>query len=178
VEARRRGLGTAAVRTVVVLGDGAHWIWERVRPFLCLPGVEVVEIVDIYHAYQYLWAVGNALYGTGSLEAAAWVAPLKEQLSRHGAAPILTALAALAPSTEEAVRAIADAQTYFTGLSAVCRAAVSDWLGSGGECLQGPSGSTAQAGRHALGRPREPSHRQSTRLAALRALGGLLADAP
>ena len=118
VEARRRGLGTAAVRTVVVLGDGAHWIWERVRPFLCLPGVEVVEIVDIYHAYQYLWAVGNALYGTGSLEAAAWVAPLKEQLSRHGAAPILTALAALAPSTEEAVRAIADAQTYFTGNAA------------------------------------------------------------
>ena len=87
VEALRRGLGTAAVRTVVVLGDGARWIWPRARAFLGLPGVEVVEIVDIYHAYTYLWAVGHALYGMGSPGAAAWVEPLKEHLYTQGAAP-------------------------------------------------------------------------------------------
>lgn len=114
VEAQRRGLGTAAVRTVVVVGDGALWIWERAGAFLGLPGVEVVEIVDIFHAYGYLWAVGNALFGAGSLPAAAWVEPLKDQLYRCGAAPVLTALAALTPTTEEAATAIADAQTYFT----------------------------------------------------------------
>jgi len=112
VEARRRGLGTPAVRSVVVLGDGAHWIWDRARAFLGLPGVEVVEIVDIYHAYGYLWAVGNALYGAGSLRAAAWVEPLKDQLYLHGAAPVLAALTALAPTTEEALNARTDAQTY------------------------------------------------------------------
>jgi len=37
VEALRRGLGTPAVRTVVVLADGARWIWERARAFLGLP---------------------------------------------------------------------------------------------------------------------------------------------
>jgi len=117
VEALRRGLGTAAVRTVVVLADGARWIWERARAFLGLPGVEVVEIVDLYNAYGYLWAVGNALHGAGSLRAAAWVAPLKEQLYLHGAAPVLAALAALAalaPTTEEVTGAIDDARTYFT----------------------------------------------------------------
>ncbi len=114
VEARRRGLGTPAVRTVVVLGDGARWIWDRARAFLGLPGVEVVEIVDIYHAYGYLWAVGNALYGAGSLRAAAWVEPLKDQLYLHGAALVLAALAALEPTTVEAVQAIDDARTYFT----------------------------------------------------------------
>jgi len=114
VEALRRGLGTPAVRTVVVLADGARWIWERARAFLGLPGVEVVEIADIYHAYSYLWAVGNALHGAGSLRAAAWVEPLKDHLYLHGAAPVLTALAALAPTTEEALTAINDAQTYFT----------------------------------------------------------------
>ncbi len=114
VEALRRGLGTPAVRTVVVLGDGAHWIWDRARAFVGLPRVEVVEIVDIYHAYGYLWAVGNALYGAGSLRAAAWVEPLKDQLYLHGAAPVLTALAALTPTTEEALNARTDAQTYFT----------------------------------------------------------------
>ena len=114
VEARRRGLGTPSVRTVVVLADGARWIWERARAFLGLPGVEVVEIADIYHAYSYLWAAGNALHGAGTLRAAAWVEPLKDQLYLHGAAPILAALAALEPTTAEAVQAIDDAQTYFT----------------------------------------------------------------
>lgn len=114
VEARRRGLGTPAVRTVVVLSDGARWIWERVRAFLGLPGVEVVEIVDIYHAYGYLWAVGHALFGAGSPQATAWVEPLKQQLYRYGAAPILTVLAALTPPTAEAVQTLEEARTYFT----------------------------------------------------------------
>ncbi len=110
VEAVRRGLGTPAVRTVVVRADGARWIWERARAFLGLPGVEVVEIADIYHAYSYLWAVGNALHGAGSLRAAAWVEPLKDQLYQHGATPVLTALAALRPTTAEAVQAICKIQ--------------------------------------------------------------------
>ena len=118
--ARRRGLGPPAVRTVVGLGDGAHWIWARARAFLGLPGVEVVEIVDIFHAYGYLWAVGNALFGAGSLRAPAWVEPLKDQLYEQGAAPVLAALATLAPTaeTEAAAQAIADAQTYVTGHAA------------------------------------------------------------
>jgi len=87
VEALRRGLGTPVVRTVVVLGDGAHWIWDRARAFLGLPGVEVVEIVDIYHAYGYLWAVGNATFGAGTLRAAAWVESLKDQLYAAGSRP-------------------------------------------------------------------------------------------
>jgi len=114
VEALRRGLGTPAVRSVVVRADGARWIWERARAFLGLPGVEVVEIADIYHAYGYLWAVGHALYGAGSLRATAWVAALKDQLYRHGALPVLAALAALEPTTAEALTAIDDARTYFT----------------------------------------------------------------
>jgi len=41
-----------------------------------------------------------------------------------------------------------------------------------------PGGSAAQTGRHALGCPRQSSHRQPARRAALGALGGLLADPP
>ena len=79
VEACRRGLGTPAVHTVVALGDGAEWIWRHARAFLALPGVELVEIIDLYHAYEYLWAVGNAVFGEGTA-AAAWVEPLKTRL--------------------------------------------------------------------------------------------------
>jgi hypothetical protein len=113
-EACRRGLGTPAVQTVIVLGDGAEWIWQRARHFLGCKGVEVVEIVDIYHAYAYLWSVGNAVFGTGSAQAAGWVEPLKDRLYEQGAAPILTALAALSPQTEEATEAVRLATGYFT----------------------------------------------------------------
>jgi len=184
VEALRRGLGPPAVRTVVVLADGARWIWERARAFLGLPGVEVVEIVDIYHAYGYLWAVGNALHGAGSLRAAAWVEPLKDQLYQHGAVPVLAALAALEPTTAEAVQAIDDARTYVTR-----NAARMDYprfiarhlpIGSGAvesSCKCVVEARLKQAG-HALGRPRQPGHRQPARPAPLGTLGDLLAGPP
>ncbi len=96
VEACRRGLGTAAVRTVVALGDGAEWIWRHARAFLALPGVELVEIIDLSHAYEYLWAVGNAVFGAETAAAAAWVEPLKTRLYTEGPAPLHAALGALA----------------------------------------------------------------------------------
>ncbi len=96
VEACRRGLGTPAVRTVVAHGDGAEWIWRHARAFLALPGVELVEIIDLYHAYEYLWAVGNAVFGAETAAAAAWVDPLKTRLYTEGAAPLHAALTTLA----------------------------------------------------------------------------------
>ncbi|HKC76299.1 MAG TPA: hypothetical protein VKF37_19170 [Chloroflexota bacterium] len=58
VQACRGGLGRAT-RRVVVLGDGAEWIWKRAAQFVGGPSVEVIEIVDINHAYDHLWAVGR-----------------------------------------------------------------------------------------------------------------------
>jgi hypothetical protein len=110
-EACRRGLGTPLVRTVVVLGDGAEWIWHSARAFLGLPGVDLVEIIDLYHAYEYLWAVGNAVFGAETAAAAAWVEPLKTRLYTEGAAPLRAALEALAstegPSAEDSAPATA-----------------------------------------------------------------------
>ncbi len=113
-EACRRGLGTPAVRTVVMLGDGAEWIWRRAAHFLGVGGTEVVEIVDIYHAYEYLWDVGNAVFGAGSAAASAWVQPLKGHLYEQGAAPVLAALAALTPETDAAAEVVRVARGYVT----------------------------------------------------------------
>ncbi len=96
VEACRRGLGTPAVHTVVLIADGADWIWRSGRAFLGLPGVEMVEILDPYHVYEYLWMIGNAVFGVGTAAARAWVEPLKTRLYAEGAAPVQAALATLA----------------------------------------------------------------------------------
>jgi hypothetical protein len=113
-EACRRGLGTRAVSLVVVLGDGAEWIWRHARQFLDIDGVQVVEIVDIFHAFEHLWQVGGAVYGTGSAEAAAWVKPLKRELVEHGARPVLQALGKLVPENEEGAEEMRKALGYFT----------------------------------------------------------------
>jgi hypothetical protein len=102
VAACQRGLGTPGLALVVVLGDGADWIWRYAWQFLGRRGVEVVEIVDIFHAWEHLWTVANAVFGGGTPRAAAWVEPLKIRLLDTGPAPILAALADLtsvAPDT-------------------------------------------------------------------------------
>jgi len=116
VAACQRGLGTPGLALVVVLGDGADWIWRYARQFLGRRGVEVVEIVDVFHAWGHLWTVGNAVFGAGTPQAAAWVEPLKIRLLTAGPAPILAALRALTPAAtrDTAAEELRKAQGYFT----------------------------------------------------------------
>ena len=90
---------------MVLLGDGADWIWRYGRQCLARKGVELVEIVDLYHAVEHLWTVAHAVFGAGSPQAVAWVAPLKRALQTDGVGPVLAALAALAPVAETAAAA-------------------------------------------------------------------------
>jgi hypothetical protein len=62
--------GTRAdLRSVLVLGDGAKWIWEHIA---ALFGSERTEIVDWYHATEHLWTAAKALYGEDTPETRAW----------------------------------------------------------------------------------------------------------
>jgi len=39
--------------------------------FLALPAVEVIAIIDLYDAYEYLWGVATAVFGANTAVAAA-----------------------------------------------------------------------------------------------------------
>lgn len=116
VAACQRGLGAPELALVVVLGDGADWIWRYARQFLGRRGIEVVEIVDVFHAWGHLWTVANAVFGAGTARASAWAEPLKGRLLDSGPAPILAALADLAPeaTTDHAASEVRKAVGYFT----------------------------------------------------------------
>jgi hypothetical protein len=114
VEACRRGLGTAMVMMVVLLGDGADWIWRYGRTFLAVAGVKLVEIVDIYHAFQHLAVVAKAVFGEGSPQGGEWLEPLKRDLEAEGPGPILGALATLNAESECAREEVRKAIGYFT----------------------------------------------------------------
>ncbi len=113
-EACRRGLGNLAVVLVVVLGDGADWIWRYARQFVAIGSVRVVEIVDIFHAFEHLWTVANAVFGAGSAEAAEWAKPLQRKLEEEGVKPVLEALGQLEAGEEAAAKEVSKALAYFT----------------------------------------------------------------
>ena len=64
VEMSRRSAHLAAL-VLVILGDGAHWIWDRVSN-LAEPGQKVWQILDFWHACDHLGTIGKVLYGEGS----------------------------------------------------------------------------------------------------------------
>lgn len=66
--AMRCGLETTD--EVILLGDGAAWIWEHIAGVL---GERTICITDWYHVMEHVWACGNLLHGQGTAEATAWV---------------------------------------------------------------------------------------------------------
>jgi len=90
-EALVRGLGQA--RQVLVVADGAVWIWNLVQDRF----PEASQRLDLYHADEHLWAVAHELYGHGTPEARAWVAPLLQQVRDDQTAAVITTLTQLKP---------------------------------------------------------------------------------
>lgn len=73
-------LGLHRAKTLLVIADGAHWIWKGVREHFSSLGVELVEILDYWHAVEHLWEFSRARFGQGTQAATAWVAARKDQL--------------------------------------------------------------------------------------------------
>ena len=87
-EALRRGLHQA--ETVLVLADGAVWIWNLVGDRFA----RAVQRLDLYHAKEHLWALAGELFGRGSAEAEAWVRPYLNGLKdrENGAVELIGSL--------------------------------------------------------------------------------------
>jgi hypothetical protein len=84
----RTGPGLAVLRPVVVLGDGAPWIWHLAAAHFG----ERTEIVDFYHAAEHVWTIAHTLWGTGSAAATSWARARVHELRAHGGAAVLAAL--------------------------------------------------------------------------------------
>jgi len=62
--------GLESAVEVVLLGDGAAWIWEQVAGVL---GEHTICITDWYHVMEHLWACGKALHGQDTPQTTQWV---------------------------------------------------------------------------------------------------------
>lgn len=59
----------AAAAEVIVLADGARWIWTMVEDLV----PQAIQILDFSHAKHYLWEAGKQIYGEGSAFVRPWV---------------------------------------------------------------------------------------------------------
>ncbi len=103
-EAAQRGVLEAD--EVVVLGDGAHWIWNLADQYF--PGA--VQILDWYHASEYVFSAAQAIYGEGSDLAKRWAAEQLERLWDGKVAEVITTL----QEHLSAGRAVEETLTYYS----------------------------------------------------------------
>jgi len=89
--------GLKQAKQVVVLGDGAPWIWNLAAEHF--PGA--VQIVDLYHAKEHVWDVAHAVFGHGTAVGMAWVTTACSLLEAGQIADLVSAIAALPPIPPE-----------------------------------------------------------------------------
>lgn len=105
--------GFSRSQQVVVLGDGAPWLWRLVEEHF----PDAVQIVDIWHAKQHVWDVAQAVFGRSSPEGVAWAKQACDWLV-HGQIETLIkalpALPAVAPPPGQSKSVPEQAIGYFT----------------------------------------------------------------
>lgn len=95
--ARLRELGWLGTQTVVVIiGDGADWIWKRATmfPHRC-------EILDFWHAVEHAWEFARLCYGEGSRQADRWVHRIAEDLRAGDIQNVIARLQRMRPRSPE-----------------------------------------------------------------------------
>jgi len=106
-ESIRRGARFS--KQMVVLGDGAPWIWNIAAEHF--PGA--VEIVDLYHAREHLSELAKILYGPGSKIAEQWADARIAELDAGNVEAVLAAIARLRPGNDAVKDEVRRAAGYF-----------------------------------------------------------------
>jgi len=109
---RARAAGLDERQEVVVLGDGAPWIWNLAAEQF----PRRVEILDWYHAKEHVSATARILYGEGTERTAQWRREQLDRLWDDGVEDVVATLKFLGAHQRSAARrkAVADLQRYFT----------------------------------------------------------------
>lgn len=87
--------GIARAEQVVVLGDGARWIWRLAEEQF--PGA--VQIVDEYHAREHVWDVARAAFAAEPAQKEGWATHVVDLLAPGRIEEVIAAIQRLPPMT-------------------------------------------------------------------------------
>jgi hypothetical protein len=103
-------LGWLGSNTVVVIvGDGAEWIWNRASMF-----AHRCEILDFWHAVEKAWEFARIHFGEGSARADRFIDRLVTDLRAGKVLDVTARLRALKTSNPEDRKALDDLVKYYT----------------------------------------------------------------
>ena len=102
--------GHHAAKEVVVLGDGAIWIWLMFARLF--PGA--LQILDFYHACVHVALVAEAMFGKGTDLGTKWQKERQAELRDNGVNCVIAAIDAWTPNVEEAQEIKRTQMNYFT----------------------------------------------------------------
>jgi hypothetical protein len=101
--------GVSHAEEVILLGDGAQWIWLRLG--MLFP--QAIQILDWYHAEVYLVQVAQAVFGPGTQPGTVW---LKRELNLLWDGKVRQVIQNLETlqQTHSQIEAIQESITYYT----------------------------------------------------------------
>ncbi len=106
--------GAAEAREVIVTGDGAPWIWNRVDALakaLGLPPEKIVRVADFYHAVEHLAEIAELVKSFGEEAKKTWVKRMRRRLKRGKVDEVIESAAKLCRGRN--AKAIASQIDYF-----------------------------------------------------------------
>src|SRR5580693_10338367 len=106
---RELGWLDTAHTMVVIVGDGAEWIWNRASMF-----VRRCEILDFWHALEHAWSFARLYYGEGSQQADRWVHQIAEDLRAGKVQAVIARLKRLRPKTPESREKLQNLIAYYS----------------------------------------------------------------
>jgi hypothetical protein len=110
VSAALRERGWLSPQTVIVIvGDGAEWIWHRATLF-----AHRCEILDFWHAMEYAWTYARLQFGEGSRRAELWTGRLAADLKAGHVHDVIARLQTLHPRAPDAAAAREAVVRYYT----------------------------------------------------------------
>ena len=122
VWAQLNELGWIGANTVVVIvGDGAEWIWNRATMF-----TRRCEILDFWHAIEHAWGFARLCYGEGSTKADQWVHRIAQDLRAGKVEEVISRLRRLRPRSPEARESLEALIRYYTDNA--CRMRYDEYL--------------------------------------------------
>ncbi len=102
--------GSSRAEQLVVMGDGAEWIWNLADQHF--PGA--VQIVDLYHARQHLWDLARRLHPNDEAKQKAWMKAHQRRLLDKGKIEkLVTALRSIVSTNPEVIDRIRLEADYF-----------------------------------------------------------------
>lgn len=102
------GAGAARARLVVVVGDGARWIWNQTQAHF----PEAIQILDQWHATERLWEVARLAFSEEGARQE-WVRERQGELCKYETEALLSGLTSLGEACPSAREKVLETVGYY-----------------------------------------------------------------